>query len=301
MAVKISVGPIPYFWDRDTVYAFYDLLQNAPVDVIYLGETVCSKRRQLELRDWVQIGRPLAAAGKEVILSTLTLFEVESELAALGRIVDNAQFMVEANDMAAVHLLANRHPFVAGPHLNVYNIETLRLLHELGARRWVIPVELGRETIQELQRLRPRDMEFEMFAFGRLPLAFSARCYTARAHNRPKDKCDFLCLDYPEGMPLFTQQQQPFLVLNGIQTQSIRIQNLITLLDRLAELEIDVIRIMPQSSGLVSVATVFRETLDGTISGSAALAMLEPYQSYGYCNGYWYGKEGMDWVEDNAG
>jgi len=300
--MKISVGPIPYFWERDTVYAFYDLLRGAPVDVVYLGETVCSKRRQLNFRDWIEIAGPLAEAGKEVIVSTLALFEAESELSALDRMIENTQFAVEANDMAAVYLLASRHcPFVAGPHLNVYNAESLCMLHELGAWRWVIPVELPADTILELRNSGPREMQFEILAFGRLPLAFSARCYTARAHNRPKDECGFICLDYPDGMPLFTQQQQPFLTLNGIQTQSIRIQNLVTLLGKLAETGIDVIRIMPQSHGIVDIVAIYRDVLDGIITPDNALGRLEPYQVYGYCNGYWYGKEGMQWVEDDGG
>ncbi len=294
--MKISVGPISCFWERSKVFEFYAALEDAPVDIVYLGETICSKRRQLALNDWLDIAEQLSAAGKEVVLSTLTLLEAESELASLRHIAENSRFAVEANDMSAVHMLTNRHSFIAGPHINTYNAETLNLLYELGAKRWVAPVELGREVIRELQLSRPLGMETEVIAFGHLPLAFSARCYTARAHNRPKDSCDFICLDYPDGLPLFTLEKKPFLILNGIQTQSAQTQNLITLLDELEDLEIDVIRIMPQTQDLASIAGIFRRTLDGEMQPEAALQALESYQAYGFCSGYWYGKEGMAWI-----
>lgn len=298
--MKISVGPISCFWERSKVFEFYAALKDAPVDIVYLGETICSKRRQLALNDWLEIAEQLSAAGKEVVLSTLTLLEAESELASLQHIAENARFAVEANDMSAVHMLNNRHAFIAGPHINTYNTETLNFLYELGAKRWVVPVELGRELMREMQKARPLGMETEVIAFGHLPLAFSARCYTARAHNRPKDSCDFICLDYPDGLPLFTLEKKPFLILNGIQTQSAETQNLITLLDELVDLEIDVIRLMPQSRNFFPIAGIFRRTLDGDVRPEVALQALENYQTYGFCNGYWYGKEGMAWINESG-
>ena len=51
--MKLSLGPLQYFWPRDRVLAFYRDAGDWPLDVIYLGETVCSKRRELRSRDWV--------------------------------------------------------------------------------------------------------------------------------------------------------------------------------------------------------------------------------------------------------
>ena len=51
----------------------------------------------------------------------------------------------------------------------------------------------GMFSVIALQAQRPAGMETEVLAFGRLPLAVSARCFTARAHNLPKDQCDFRC------------------------------------------------------------------------------------------------------------
>ena len=73
---------------------------------------------------------------------------------------------------------------------------------------------------------RPAGLETEVFAYGRLPLAFSARCFTARHRNLPKDDCRFSCIDHPDGLLMETREKQPFLVLNGIQTQSALVYNL---------------------------------------------------------------------------
>ena len=94
--MKLSLGPLQYFWPRDRVLAFYRDAGDWPLDVIYLGETVCSKRRELRSRDWVALAVELAATGKQVVFSSLALLEAESELGTLQRLVENGTFLVEA-------------------------------------------------------------------------------------------------------------------------------------------------------------------------------------------------------------
>lgn len=291
--MRLSLGPIQYFWPRETVLTFYQRLADAPVDIVYLGEVVCSKRRAIRLEDWLGIADFLRAAGKEVVLSTLALVEAESELAMMRRIAENGRFRVEANDMAAVNMLAGRAEFVAGPHLNTYNHETLALLHTVGARRWVMPVELNRDALAALQQKRPAGMQTEVFAFGRLPLAFSARCFTARAHNLGKDECGFRCADDPDGLLLSTREQQAFLTLNGIQTQSAQTYNLLPHLAELDALMVDVVRLSPQTQGIFEIIEVFRAALAGRLDAEEAEAKLRPYLPYGVSDGYWFGQAGM--------
>ena len=211
--MRMALGPLLYFWPRERVFDFYAQAADWPIDVVYLGEVVCSKRRALRLDDWLALGAELAASGKEVVLSTLALMEADSELRTLRRIAANGAFSVEANDMGAVHQLAGRGPFVLGPHLNIYNAETLAWLAELGASRFVLPVELSHETYAALQANRPPGLESEVFAFGRLPLAFSARCFTARNHGLAKDECELRCADYADGLALNSQEGEPFLAV----------------------------------------------------------------------------------------
>ena len=293
--MKLALGPVLYLWNRDTLLDFYARAAQWPVDIVYLGETVCSKRRALRGRDWLDLAARFADAGKEVVLSTLALVEAASELGAMRRIAENGHYLVEANDMAAVNMLAGRTAFVAGPHINTYNGETLRLLAELGARRWVMPVELGRETLSALQAERPTGMETEVFAFGKLPLAFSARCFTARAHDLPKDACEFRCGDYPDGMLLSTREDQAFLTLNGIQIQSAGTSNLIAEIPALRALNVDVLRLSPQSTHMDKVVSAFRRVMDDELSPQDAQHALDEYLPVRPCNGYWHGLPGMDW------
>ena len=250
----------------------------------------------MRLADWLELAQQLAAAGKEVVLSTQALIESESDLKTLRKIAANGDFMVEANDMGAVHLLAGKAPFVAGPHLNIYNPATLALLAELGAQRWVMPVELSRESLRALQQHRPARMTTEVFGYGRLPLAFSARCFTARRYNLSKDNCQFRCLDHPDGMPLLTREGQPFLTLNGIQTQSAQTYNLIRELDELSQLGVDVLRISPQSANTFEIANLFRQCLDSAITPDLAAQQMESLMPAAACNGYWHGRSGIEQV-----
>lgn len=291
---RLSLGPLLYYWERDDVFKFYESIADTAVDIVYLGETVCSKRRLLRPDAWLQIAALLQEAGKQVVLSTLTLLEANSELSALRKICSNESYMVEANDITAVQLMAGKKPFVGGPALNIYNSRALEVLAHQGLKRWTLPVELSKESLIALHQNRPAGVETEVFAFGRLPLAYSARCFTARAHNLPKDDCQFRCLDYSDGLLLKTREDEDFLVLNGIQTQSARTQNLVADINDFIALEIDVLRISPQSNNTEQILGVFYDCLHGKITGSDAEAMLQAYVFSGQCNGYWHGQPGMD-------
>jgi collagenase-like PrtC family protease len=291
--VKLSLGPIPYFWSREQVFGFYEAVATSPVDIVYLGEVICSKRRELALDDWLNLARFLRAAGKEAILSTLTLVESASEVSALKKLCGNGEFIVEANDMAAVQFLAEAGArFVTGPSVNIYNQQTLKLLAGKGLCRWVLPVELGLDTLADLQATRPSGVETEVFALGRLPLSYSARCFTARSHDLPKDECGFLCRDDPGGRLLTTQEGEEFLVLNGIQTQSARVHEALSSWPALEQAAVDVLRISPQLEGTLDIIDLFDRARVGA-GTEALIPELLPLLPSGPCNGYVIGRAGM--------
>ena len=153
--LKLALGPILTYWPRAVVFDFYQMVAESAADIVYIGETVCSRRHELRLSDWLDVADLLAASGKQVVLSTQALIESGSELTTMRKIADNGRFEVEANDMGAVRCLQGAVPFIAGPHLNLYNGPTLALLASLGARRWVMPLEMGREGLARMQEERP--------------------------------------------------------------------------------------------------------------------------------------------------
>ena len=288
--MKLSLGPVLYYWTREALLDFYAAIAASGVDIVYLGEVVCSRRHNLRLDDWLDLARDLKSSGKQVVLSSQALIESESDLKNLRRIVANGEFTVEANEAGAVRLLAGRAPFVAGPHLNIYNNETLGWMSELGANRFVLPLELSRDTLRQLQAARPAGMQTEVFAYGRMPLAFSARCFTARHHDLPKDDCQFRCLDDADGLELRTRDQTAFLTLNGIQTQSALVYDLSDSVEELRALHVDVLRLSPQSRNMPAIIESFRQRCAG---GSGA--SLEGLRVAPPCNGYWYGVPGIEY------
>jgi len=298
--MKLSIGPILYFWERETVLDFYQAAADSPAEIVCLGEAICSKRREIKPEDWFAIGRELREAGKEVLLSTLTLVEAASESSAVRRLCENEEFMVEANDATAIQFLSSTcKPFATGPSVNIYNQRSLSLLARLGLKRWVLPVELGLDTLRQLQEQRPEGVETEVFGLGRLPLAYSARCYTARSENLPKDDCRFKCIDYPDGRLLKTREDQDFLVLNGIQTQSALTHHALGELNRLDALGVDVLRISPQFEHTMEIVGLFDDALKGNDTGGLLARLLDLLPN-GACNGYLVDKPGMDHEHPNA-
>ena len=295
--MKIALGPLLYYWPRETTFDFYRAMAQAPVDLVYLGETVCSRRHELRLADWLEIAALLRTAGKQVVLSTQVLLESGAEVGTMHRCTTNGEYPVEANDMGAVRQLAGNLPFVAGPHLNLYNLPTLQWMAALGAMRWVAPLEMKRDDLALLQRGRPDGLQTEVFAYGRMPLAYSARCFTARHRNLPKDDCHFSCLEHPDGLLLRTREQSSFLVLNGTQTQSAKVCNLVGALDDMRAMGVDVIRLSPQASHMAEIVAVFDAVRSGSLDGAHAQARMLDLMPGEPCNGYWHGRPGLDQVE----
>jgi len=288
--MKYSLGPVLWYWPTDTLADFYQAAAQSSADIVYLGESVCSKRRATRFNQWMEFARLLAESGKQVVFSTLALVQSASELQEIKRYVDNGEFLIEANDLGTVNMAAEQKlPFVVGHALNCYNAVTLRMLLKMGMTRWCMPVELSRDWLVGIQEQCDRlgihgKFETEVLAYGHLPLALSARCFTARSEDKPKDECETCCIKYPQGRRVLSQENQQVFVLNGIQTMSGYCYNLGNDLRGMHGL-VDVVRLSPEDKQTLTLIDRFR----ANEQGEAPLMMAQRND----CNGYWRKLAGM--------
>ena len=184
---------------------------------------------------------------------------------------------------------------MAGASLNIYNEATLQLFQNLGAYRWVAPAELARDKVAAIA-LSDTSVETELFAWGKIPLAYSSRCFTARHYNLNKDSCEFRCLDHEHGLTMNTREHKPFLTINGIQTMSYGSQMLLPHHQEIADAGVGVLRLSPQLIEMPRIIELHRAVLDGTTDADTACAELQEYATGTPVDGYWRGQPGIEAV-----
>lgn len=298
--IKLSLGPILFYWSKETLLNYYLEMAKLPLDTIYIGEVVCSRRHEMRFEDWCDLADILAESGKEIIFSSHVLLESESDLRRLRRFAAQGKFRLEANDMAAVKLAReNNLPFVAGASLNIYSDATLDVFQGLGAYRWLAPSELSRDKLQRIAaRAQANKLETELFAWGKIPLAYSSRCFTARHYNLNKDSCEYRCLDHAHGMSMNTREGQAFLTINGIQTMSYGCQSLIAHHEDIAALGINMLRLSPQLTDMAKIVELHRQVLDGKVDSHSALNELKDLSYGNLVDGYWHGQAGIEAIKE---
>lgn len=290
-SMEIALGPVFYHWSSERLAAFYETIAAEPaIDRVYLGEVVCGKRSPLTEHALAAAAERLIEAGKTVVWSGLALpatVRDRKAIAALSQVPD----LIEVNDVSA--LLVREGPFVAGPLLNAYNEGAVEELARLGCVRLCPNVELSLEAIGEIAARRP-GMEIELFAFGRLPLALSGRCYHARSHGLHKDACQFVCDQDPDGMTLRTLEGEPFLAVNGVQTQSYGIQMPDFSVAELRTAGVNALRLSPHTGDMAAVARAFRAYADNSLTArELAEKVRAVVSSTPFVGGYLHGQAGV--------
>ena len=299
-AMELSLGPLLYHWPAGDRRDFYfRIADEALIDVVYLGEVTCAKRAPFFAPYEEAVRARLERAGKQVIRSTLALVMDARDMEEVEHAVEDAGGLVEANDITCAALLEGT-PHAIGPFVNVYNEDTLAFLAGRGAVRVTLAAELPARTLAKLADT-DRSVIVEVQAFGRLPLAISARCYHARANGLHKDGCRYVCANDPDGLEVETIEGAAIFAVNGTQTLSHGVCNLIGELAALRAMGVGCLRIWPQSCDMVAVAAAFRDVLDGREDAGAAEARLSTLVPWAhFTNGYYRGREGAAWVAAQA-
>jgi len=298
MKTKLTIAPILFHWSAEQKLDFYArIADEAPVDVVYLGEVICSKRTPFFEKHYDEVAERLTRAGKTVVFSTLAEVMLKRERNMIAGFCDLEDYELEINDSSALWHLEGK-SYRVGSLMNVYNEDTMAYLAGKGGTHFSLPSELPRESLAILAaRAKELGVATEVQVFGRVSLALSARCYHARAHGRIKDNCQFVCEADPDGMPLNTLEKEAFLTVNGIQTLSHTYLNLLAELDDMKNMGVTHFRLVPHTQDMVAVANIFREALDNTASAEesgkklTALGIPAPFS-----NGFWHGQPGHQWM-----
>jgi O2-independent ubiquinone biosynthesis protein UbiV len=295
---KLTLGPVLFNWSPEKWRDFYfRIADEAPVDSVCVGEVVCSKRQPFFEPVIADVVERLQSAGKEIVLSTLALIMSPRETRMVQELASDSDFLIEANDISAVSLLAGQ-DHVIGPFVNVYNEGTRDYLISNGATRICLPFELPGSSISAIAEGCPADTQLEVQVFGRLPLAISARCYHARSYDLAKDNCQFVCADDPDGMAVDTLDGTPFLNVNGTQTLSRSCRVLGDEISTLKEMGVYRFRLSPMDTDMVAVAKGFRQVLEGDNEPQALVQELqELLPAVSFSNGFFHGVEGRIYRE----
>ncbi|MBN8606716.1 MAG: U32 family peptidase [Caulobacterales bacterium] len=297
-SLQLTLGPLLFHWPAAHKRDFYArIADEAPIDVVYLGEVVCSKRAPLFDAHYPAVVERLVRGGKQVVFSSLAEVVLRRERQMTASLSEISEFDVEANDVSALTCLSGR-PHRIGQYLNVYNEETLRHLAERGAHHFALPAELPREGVAALSAAaQDLDVGLEIQVFGKAPLALSARCYHARAHGRTKDNCQFVCEEDADGMPLRTLDGKSWLSVNGVQTLSHTHLCLLGEIEELRNVGVTHLRLSPHSLDMLAVAQTFRDVMDGGLEPGAGQERLMAMDGVtALANGFWHGAAGHRFV-----
>ena len=291
---RLTLGPLLFHWPAAKRRDFYlRIAEEAPVDTVYLGEVVCSKRESVFDPYFDEAVRRLQAAGKTVVHSTLALVTTPREVQHLR---DGAArgLLVEANDVACLDVLAGV-PHVVGPYINVINERTRDVLASQGAVRIVLPVELPETSIRTIAA-GAGATAIEVQAFGRQPLSVAMRCYHARSHNLSKDHCQLVCGLDADGLTATSVAGEDVLTINGTQTLSFGYGVVLDEIERLRESGVGHFRLSPHDLDMVRVATLYRDLLDRRTEPAAVAAELRALlPGRPLINGFVRGHAGMTW------
>lgn len=299
---KLTIGPLLFHWSAEKRRDFYyEMADMDAVDTVYLGEMICSKRTPFFDSYIREVQDRLEKSGKIVVFSTLSEVTERRDQKDVEKSCGLDTRVVEANDSAALWHLSGR-PHRIGQLFNVYNENSMEFLADKGAQHFCLPAELSAESVEVLgKKARELNVGLEVQVFGRISLALSARCYHARAHDRIKANCQFVCEEDPDGMDLQTLSGEKFLTINGIQTLSYRYLNLLGELDTLQDMGVTHFRLSPHNNNMKETVQVFDDVLKHKIDVEEADRRLQKTGiNVPFSNGFFYHKPGIDFTRDGA-
>ena len=213
-----------------------------------------------------------------------------SELKEVKRLVDNGELMIEANDLGAVQLASEAGlPFVCGPAINAYNADVLRMLLKQGMQRWVMPVELSRDWLMQLNGIWAGSASSSRWRCSPMVICRSPTRHAASppAPRPAQGQLRTACIDYPTGRLPAVARGRRCSTSTASRPSPVTATTWVTSSKGMEGL-VDVVRLSPEGMETLTMLERFRPTnRDGPL----------PLQQEQDCNGYWRQIPGMSLVE----
>ncbi len=295
--MEITLGPVLYDWPKDRLKGFYEEAAGWAVDTVYIGEVVCTKRKGLSVEEAGEIAARLVSAGKKVYLSTPAVVSTEEEL-ELVRGLASLGLPVEANDASALAVAeVEGLKIAAGPHITTYNASGMEFLKSVGVERVTFPVELPKESVA--YNTEHAGLTTEVFAHGRVPLAFSWRCYTARSFGHSKENCHYECRQFPEGMEIKDLDKNPLFTINGTSILSADTYSLVDRVEELRAMGLNALRVSPHPEHTGAIIELFKRRIDGLVTPGEGVKAIKELTAGKLCNGWFDGAAGKEFLMEN--
>ncbi len=278
----------------------------APYDAVYLGNVYCRRyeanllERPAELREAIRLVR---ARGKRARLTTYAAVRNESLPVVRGAVevaaVEGAD-AVEVHAVGLVKLVRDEFPGLpvhVGHFANVYTDAGVEVLKGFGVARISPSHELTLEEVDAIARAG--GVPLELLVHGKLPLGVSDSCVLLEHEAAWGIGCPDLC------------QREVFLQKEGWGLKSVGKGILsgrdVCLLEHLPRLlagghrHFRIEAVSESPAYRYEVGAVYREALGRALVGDAALEArwwetLRRHSRLGLCNGYYFGKSGLDYV-----
>lgn len=285
------------------------------VDLLILGDPFCKMSPGNPLGSLELMGKSLDLIESHLdkTIVSLPVCPLENEINYIRDVLfllsDRGVHGVEVHSPGMAMRVETRFPKLKiyfGSFANVYTVHCVEIMQEMGAVGGSLPYELNIDEIECIHK----NIDFQIWLpiFGPFPIAFSQYCFFHPDQVRYPFKCDHECreevlVDYGvgkkvlhKGRVIFSHRclnmfkHLPMLLEKGF--SHFRIEGLILDVNSLNEI-VDIFH-----EYINKVIETSRETGDKTIPEIPDPdSRLSKFCPRGFCNGFYFTRRGMDYVE----